>query len=197
MDMIDKPVRLNLASRSPRRRELLAQIGVDYVIVDVAVDETPHQGESPVDFALRLALDKARAGLSARTGNDWPVLGADTIVVCDEHILGKPLDRPDAARMLGMLSGREHAVMTAVALADGRHEAVRLSTSLVRFRSLRHEEIAAYCATGEPDDKAGAYAIQGRAAAFIERLEGSYSGVMGLPLFETAALLEEFALPVL
>jgi septum formation protein len=117
--------------------------------------------------------------------------------VYDGQILGKPTDRADAQRMLGMLSGREHDVMSAVALADGQRDRVRLSCSRVRFRPLQAAEIAAYCASGEPDDKAGAYAIQGRAAAFIERLEGSYSGVMGLPLFETAALLEEFAMPVL
>ncbi|MGD8741950.1 MAG: Maf family protein [Granulosicoccaceae bacterium] len=191
------PAYLNLASRSPRRRELLEQIGVDYVMVHVDVDETPRARETPEVFAERLALEKARAGLAVRAGNAWPVLGADTIVVCDGQILGKPTDRADAQRMLGMLSGREHDVMSAVALADGQRDRVRLSCSRVRFRPLQAAEIAAYCASGEPDDKAGAYAIQGRAAAFIERLEGSYSGVMGLPLFETAALLEEFAMPVL
>ncbi|MGD8514721.1 MAG: Maf family protein, partial [Granulosicoccaceae bacterium] len=118
------PAYLNLASRSPRRRELLEQIGVDYVMVHVDVDETPRARETPEVFAERLALEKARAGLAVRAGNAWPVLGADTIVVCDGQILGKPTDRADAQRMLGMLSGREHDVMSAVALADGQRDRV-------------------------------------------------------------------------
>lgn len=194
---MDHPTRLVLASRSPRRRELLAQIGVDYLVRDVEVDETPRPAEPAADFAQRLALDKARAGWQASPAPYQAVLGADTVVVCAGEILGKPLDRADAADMLARLAGRDHEVLTAVALFDGRRSGVRLSRSRVWFRALSPAEIAAYCASGEPDDKAGGYAIQGRAAVFVERLEGSYSGVMGLPLFETAALLADFAMPVL
>jgi septum formation protein len=188
--------RLLLASRSPRRRELLTQIGVDYEVVDVDVDESHRPGEGPEAFVQRLAMDKARAGFAASRSN-LPALGSDTIVVRDEDVLGKPAGREDAAAMLRSLAGRSHRVMTAVALVDDSRQAVRLNISQVTFRPLSEAEIMAYCKTAEPDDKAGAYAIQGLAAAFIVELQGSFSGVMGLPLFETAELLAEFEIRVL
>lgn len=189
-----------LASQSPRRRELLGQIGVPFDVVSVDVPEQRRPAEVAAQFVERLALAKARAGWQ-HSARDRPVLGADTIVVLDDEVLGKPADRADAEAMLARLSGREHRVMTAVALvgdlAGEGHEAMRLSISRVRLRVITAAERQAYCATGEPDDKAGAYAIQGRAAVFVEHLEGSYSGVMGLPVFETADLLKEFAVPVI
>jgi septum formation protein len=187
-----------LASQSPRRRELLAQVGVRFQVLPVEVDETPRPGEAAEALVCRLALEKARAGLGLRpAGDPSPVLGADTEVVVDGQVLGKPRDEEDAAAMLARLSGRSHQVLSAVALANGQHEGGRLSVSTVWFRATRAEDRAAYCATGEPLDKAGAYAIQGLAAVFVERIEGSYSGVMGLPLFETAELLAELGLPLL
>lgn len=185
-----------LASQSPRRRELLAQIGVRFDVISVDVPEKRQPGEVAAQFVERLALDKARAGWQ-RSSQDRPVLGADTIVVLDDEVLGKPLDHADAESMLARLSGREHQVMTAVALVRAESEAMRLSISRVRFRDITAGECQAYAATGEPDDKAGAYAIQGQAAIFIEHLEGSYSGVMGLPLFETTDLLKEFGISVI
>lgn len=186
-----------LASRSPRRRELLHQIGVDFDVIDVDVDEQRGPQESTEAFVVRVALDKARAGRSALpAGSPMPVLGADTAVVIDDEVLGKPRDGADAARMLSLLSGRTHRVLTAVALVAGR-ETVCVSTSKVTFRTLGDAECAAYWASGEPADKAGAYAIQGLAAVFISRLEGSYSGVMGLPLYETATLLQESGITVI
>jgi septum formation protein len=186
-----------LASQSPRRRELLHQIGVSHSVIHVDVSEKIHAGESAHEFVARVALDKARAGWHALPGRQRrPVLGADTVVLADENILGKPRDRDAALSMLRLLSGRSHEVLTAVALvADS--EAVRISTSSVTFRTLSAAECAAYWETGEPADKAGAYAVQGLAAMFIARLHGSYSGVMGLPLFETAQLLQEFGVAVL
>ncbi|NLO80148.1 MAG: septum formation inhibitor Maf [Xanthomonadaceae bacterium] len=182
-----------LASRSPRRRELLDQIGVRYAWVAADTEETAKENEAPEVYVLRLALDKARAGLKAReSGLELPVLGADTIVVLDDELLGKPETEEQGGAMLLKLSGRTHKVLTALAMVDGEREATRLSVSHVTFRELSREEAVRYWHTGEPWDKAGGYAIQGRAAVFIERLEGSYSGVMGLPLFETAQLLEEF-----
>jgi septum formation protein len=178
---------LTLASRSPRRRELLDQVGVAYRAVDVDVDESRRPGEAPAVYVERLARAKAAAGRTA--AGDDPALGADTVVVVDDDVLGKPAGRDDALAMLGRLSGRSHEVLTAVALATASDTGCRLSVSHVTFRPLDAAEIAAYWATGEPADKAGAYAIQGRAALFVTRLEGSYSGVMGLPLFETGELL--------
>lgn len=184
---------LYLASQSPRRRLLLEQIGIDFQALTVEVEEIPRPGESPGDFVQRLALDKAHAGWqSPKRWLSVPVLGADTAVVRDGEILGKPADCKHAQAMLAQLSGRGHQVLSAVALVREDREAVRLSTSSVWFRELTEKECQAYCETGEPLDKAGGYGIQGRAAAFVSRLDGSYSGVMGLPLFETAALLEAF-----
>jgi septum formation protein len=184
--------RVYLASQSPRRRELLAQIGVRFEVLPVEVEETPLAGESPEQLVQRLALEKARRGHSLVAAEDpTPVLGSDTEVVLDGAVLGKPRDEEDAAAMLARLSGRSHEVLSAVALVTHEREAVRLSRSTVTFRETTSAERAAYCRSGEPLDKAGAYAIQGLGAVFVTRLEGSYSGVMGLPLFETADLLRE------
>lgn len=188
--------RIYLASSSPRRQALLEQIGVRYHVVEVSVDETWDGRESPQEYVQRLALQKARAARRVVADNTLPVLAADTAVVLDGQILGKPKDRRDALGMLERLSGRRHQVLTAVALVNER-EAVRTSISTVTFAATTPAQRAAYVASGETDDKAGAYAIQGRAAIFIERVEGSYSGVMGLPLFETAELLRDCGIEVL
>jgi septum formation protein len=182
----DAPI-VRLASVSPRRRELLAQIGVPHVVTGAHIDESALPGEPPLEYVQRMARSKALAVWTQ--DQSLPVLAADTTVVVDGVIFGKPEHREDALRMLSALSGRTHQVLTAVALASGSGVAVRLSESCVGFRTVSPEEAAAYWDTGEPRDKAGAYAIQGRAAVFIESLSGSYSGVMGLPLFETAELL--------
>lgn len=186
-----------LASRSPRRRELLEQIGVRYTLLadDAAdvVDESVHADESPKAYVKRVTRAKAEAGWSRLRSAGLtlaPVLAADTAVVVDQRILGKPANRAEAARMLGLLSARTHEVLTGVALRTAEGCDYALSRSRVSFRSLDEEEIRAYLATGEADDKAGAYAIQGRAAQFVTALEGSFSGVMGLPLYETAQLIE-------
>jgi septum formation protein len=181
---------LHLASQSPRRRELLAQLGVDFRVVDVDVPEVRQAQESPRDYVSRVARDKARAGLAALPAGAQ-VLGADTEVVLDGEVFGKPRDAADAAAMLRRLSGREHAVISAVWLVDARSERSACCVSQVRFAALDEAAITAYVGTGESFGKAGAYAIQGRGAALVEHLEGSYSGVMGLPLFETARLLRE------
>jgi septum formation protein len=179
---------LCLASVSPRRRELLSQIGVPHIVAGADVDESVLPGEIPREYVTRLAREKALAVRGA--GQLLPVLAADTTVVLDGVVFGKPRDRVDAVEMLGRLSGRSHEVLTAVALADSRGVAERVSTSSVRFRALSVEECSAYWETGEPRDKAGGYAIQGLGAVFIESLSGSYSAVMGLPLFETGQLLQ-------
>ena len=188
--------RIYLASSSPRRQALLEQIGVRYHVVEVSVDETWDGLEPPQEYVQRLASQKARAARRIVADNTLPVLAADTAVVLDGQILGKPKDRRDALGMLERLSGRSHQVLTAVVLAQER-EAVRTSISTVTFAATTPAQRAAYVASGEVDDKAGAYAIQGRAAVFIERVEGSYSGVMGLPLFETAELLRGCGIEVL
>lgn len=183
-------VDLLLASASPRRRELLAQIGLRFRVVVADVDEAVIDGESPEDYVLRLARAKALEVLQ-REGGDVPVLGADTAVILDGHILCKPRDRSEAERMLGRLSGRAHEVYSAVAVATGPDSVFdRLNVTRVTFARLEPEWIASYCDTGDPMDKAGAYGVQGRAAERISRIEGSFSGVMGLPLFETSQLLE-------
>ena len=191
-----------LASRSPRRRELLAQIGVRYHLLlfrsrpdsPPDVDETLLPDERPDSYVERVARAKAQAGwrlLRLRNLPLAPVLAADTTVALDGRILGKPADRKQAAEILAALSGRRHEVLTAVALMRDDDVDSALSRSEVLFKKLSAEEIAQYVASGECDDKAGAYAIQGRAARFVMELHGSYSGVMGLPLFETAQLLEK------
>jgi septum formation protein len=177
-----------LASASPRRQELLRQIGVPFRVIGANVDESVLPGEKPVRYVARLAAAKAEAGW--RSAADAPVLGADTAVVLDQEILGKPADREQAMQMLLSLSGRSHRVLTAVALRTVSRLTLRISRSLVRFRSIEPAEASAYWDTGEPRDKAGAYAVQGAAAVFVAELRGSFSGVMGLPLFQTAELLQ-------
>lgn len=182
--------KLLLASGSPRRAELLAQIGVAFEVIVTDVDETLMPGEAPRDFVRRLAGEKALAGLEMSSGG-MPVLGADTVVLLGDRILGKPADRAEAAEMLRMMSGRDHFVLSAVALATpaGQLEVV-LNATRVTFTELPEAFIEWYCGTDEPLDKAGAYAIQGGAGRFVAHVEGSYSGVMGLPLYETGRLLQ-------
>ena len=180
-----------LASGSPRRRELLQQIGVSFRVIGADLDETALQGETPLAYVSRLAQAKAAVGWErSRNSGESPVLAADTAVVLDGRILGKPSGMNHAIAMLLELSGRTHEVLTAVALRSSSGIEGKVSRSVVTFRSIDRSEARAYWETGEPSDKAGAYAIQGYAAIFIADLKGSYSGVMGLPLFETAALLE-------
>lgn len=188
-----------LASQSPRRRELLTQMGVVHEIVVVEVDENPLPSEAPEVYVIRMALAKARAGALRLTQKKLPVLGADTSVVVDGQILGKPRDQADGIAMLQRLAGRCHQVLTAVAMVDPGdldHAASRLSVSTVTFREISDAESRAYWQTGEPIDKAGGYGIQGYAAIFIKHLEGSFSGVMGLPLYETAELMQEFEIDI-
>ncbi|AGA87815.1 Maf family protein [Stutzerimonas stutzeri] len=186
---------LYLASASPRRRELLAQIGVPFSLIDVSVDETPSPTESPEAYVERVAREKALAGLASLSDQDGCVLGADTSVVLDQHILGKPVDRADGLAMLAALSGRTHRVMTALALASRTACEVRVVISEVTFRAIAQAEAERYWASGEPADKAGGYAIQGWGAVFVSQLHGSYSAVVGLPLCETAQLVDAFGLP--
>jgi nucleoside triphosphate pyrophosphatase len=179
-----------LASASPRRSELLRQIGVRFEVRPAEIPEQPLPGERPDAYVSRLAAAKADTVWERlRTAEQRPVLAADTAVVLGGSVLGKPADGAEAAAMLAALSGRTHVVLTAVALRSGTETETLLSRSEVRFRATTAQERAGYCHSGEPFDKAGGYAIQGRAAVFVEHLSGSYSGVMGLPLFETAALL--------
>jgi len=196
-----------LASRSVRRRELLRQIGIRHSVLlmretltrPADIDESPLPNEAPADYVYRVTHAKAEAGwlrLGQRNLPVKPVLAADTVVVLDGCILGKPRDPQHAKTMLGQLSGREHQVYSAIGLAFQQQIRLRLSVSMLRFREISQQEIDAYVAGGEIYDKAGAYAIQGKAAAFIIEMSGSYSGVVGLPLFETAQLLEETGIPV-
>ena len=190
---------LYLASGSPRRRELLTQIGIPFTVVSASIDETPLSNELAGAYVERLARGKAAAGLAllAATGTCAPltVLGADTAVVLDGKILGKPLDREDALAMLAALSGREHQVLTAVAVTDGQRSESVCVTSQVSFNPISPAQAQAYWSSGEPQDKAGAYAIQGLGAVFVRSLHGSYSGVVGLPIAETVALLADFGIP--
>lgn len=186
-----------LASRSPRRQQLLDQLGLGYHVLGVDVTEQPGIGERAEDFVRRAALDKALAGWRVEGRRlDLPVLGADTAVVLDDALLGKPRDRAHGLEMLARLSGRQHRVLSAVAVVAPARQHVRLSVSEVSFRSISAREREAYWATGEPADKAGSYAIQGLGAVFVKTLNGSHSAVMGLPLFETAELLAEFGINV-
>ena len=205
MSVIDQ--RIYLASRSPRRRDLLKQIGVPYELLllredlrrGVDVDETPLADESPGIYVLRIARTKAEIAvrqIALRALPQRPALAADTTVVFDGSVVGKPDDAAHAARMLRALSGREHQVLTAVAVALKEHVETQISVSSVWFRELSETDIRRYGAGGEPLDKAGAYAIQGRAGAFVTRIAGSYSGIMGLPLAETTELLQKFNIPV-
>jgi septum formation protein len=190
---------LFLASGSPRRRELLTQIGVPFSILSAEIDETPLQDESCVAYVERLARGKADAGLLALANDPaYPtacVLGADTAVVLDGRILGKPVDEADALAMLAALSNREHDVLTAIAVVDEQHCETRVISSRVRFRAISAREAQAYWASNEPRDKAGSYGIQGLGAVFVESLSGSYSAVVGLPLCETAEVLQRFGIP--
>ncbi|MGB1244479.1 MAG: Maf family protein [Porticoccaceae bacterium] len=184
-----------LASASPRRAELLTQIGVHFAQMAVDIDESHNPGESPTDYVSRMAVEKAQRGWARQTGS-LPALGADTSVVCGEQIFGKPADKQDALNMLAQLSGATHQVLSAVAICKGDELAFRLSKTSVRFRSISTRECHSYWQTGEPRDKAGAYGIQGLGAVFVAGLEGSYSGVVGLPLEQTAELLGLFNIPV-
>jgi len=198
MSTDSRGAQLILASASPRRRELLQQIGVQFRVVVSNSEETPAPGEAAVDYVRRVALAKARAVWRRLSPDErCPVLGADTEVVLDGAILGKPADRNAGLAMLERLSGRTHEVLSAVALVYGDAESLRVSRSVVSFRLTTPQEREAYWNSGEPIDKAGGYAVQGVGAVFINRLDGSYSGVMGLPLFETAELLREFGIDVL
>ena len=197
-----------LASKSPRRQELLRQLGIDFTELllreapgrEPDIAEVPREGESPVDYVKRVARLKAAIGwhrMARRSLAAKPVLAADTEVVLDGAIFGKPKDAADAIAMLTRLSARTHEVITAVALRWEAQLAQAVSTSHVTFRSIPKDEIERYVATGEPFDKAGGYAVQGKAAAFVQHLEGSYSGVVGLPLFETAEILTRIGYQVL
>jgi len=193
---MSEPLPIVLASASPRRHELLRQLDVTFSVAPADVDETITSGEAPDDYVLRLARAKALAGF-ARAGEHAPSLGADTIVVLNGEILGKPVSRKDARDMLQRLSGQTHQVYSAVALATGGSRVSdRLNVTAVTFAELPPSWIRRYCDGGEPMDKAGAYAIQGQAGRFIKCIKGSYSGVMGLPLHETAELLAEAGLLV-
>lgn len=181
---------LILASASPRRAELLKQIGIGFETKAVDIDETPHFGEAPNDYVIRLAIAKAKAAKAFYPARETYALGSDTAVIINGEILGKPNNKAHALAMLRKLSGTTHTVLTSVALV-GQHQVCVVSQSKLTFAEITEHELEWYWATGESLGKAGAYAIQGKAAMFISRLEGSYSGVMGLPLYETAQLLKE------
>ncbi len=183
---------LYLASTSPRRRELLAALGLDFSVVAVQTDETANAGESPENLVLRLARAKVDAA-----NCDGLVLGADTVVVLDDRILGKPIDADDAIAMLTALGGRKHRVLTGVALKTHSGTTAVLSETEVQFREIGRDEAKRYWQSGEPRDKAGAYGIQGLGGIFVESISGSYSGVMGLPVFETVDLLASAGVDVL
>ena len=188
--------RVILASASPRRAKLLAQLGICFDVLPQAVDETPQRGERASELSLRLACAKAQSALESTGDAAVLVLGSDTVVSVDDILLGKPVSVEDAVRMLGQLSGRIHRVCTAVSLASRDSSASVLCETKVQFREITDSEARAYWNTGEAEGKAGGYAIQGFGAVFVESISGSYSGVMGLPLFETAALLVEFGVPL-
>ncbi len=183
-----------LASQSPRRQQLLTQIGVSFELVNVEIDETPIPGELPSDYVLRMAAGKAREAWQPQMKK--PLLAADTSVVADNKILGKPADEDEFMAMMQTLSGATHQVLSAVAVINGEMRS-RLNISDVSFRNISNAEARRYWQSGEPADKAGGYGIQGLAAIFINNISGSYSGVMGLPLYETAELLQDFNVTVL
>ncbi|MGF1680631.1 Maf family protein [Photobacterium minamisatsumaniensis] len=184
-------LQLYLASGSPRRKELLTQLGYTFERIVVDVEEQHQLGELPADYVQRLSKEKATAGVAASDGL-LPVLGADTIVVVDETILEKPQDFADAKRMLSLLSGRQHQVMTSVTLATPMRQQTTLVITNVWFKTLSDKEIEAYWHSGEPQDKAGSYGIQGIGGKFIERIDGSYYAVVGLPLVETDIMVQDF-----
>lgn len=205
--MMTMEPRIYLASRSPRRRELLHQIHVNFELLlfrggeraDIDVSEDARPGEDAVDYVQRIARAKALGAVErvrSRRLLSHPVLAADTTLDLDGEIVGKPDDTDHAFRILKRLAGRRHRVLTAVVLADSQRIEQALNENQVRFRALTDDEIRRYVATGEPMDKAGAYGIQGRAATFIEEIHGSHSGIMGLPLYETALLLRRFGYPI-
>jgi septum formation protein len=186
-----------LASASPRRKELLAQLGVEFTVAPASIDESVNVGEGAVEYVGRMAAEKAQAGYTEALGlygQEPLVIGADTAVVLGDRILGKPADRDDALAMLELLSGQTHRVLSGVAITDGRSVESRISETLVSFRDLAPAERQEYWRSGEPIDKAGAYAIQGLGALFVKEITGSYTGVVGLPLFETAELLALFGI---
>ena len=183
---------LVLASSSPRRAALLRQIGVHFAIHPADIDETQHPNENPEDYVQRLALEKAQAVAQQMTESNLPILGADTAVVLDNKIFSKPVDKSAAIATLRALSGRSHRVLSALAVVAEGHTELRLSETSVRFRTLKEQEYERYWSTGEPLGKAGAYAIQGLGAVFVDGITGSYSGVVGLPLMQTFELLERF-----
>ena len=185
-----------LASSSPRRADLLRQIGIDFEVLSVNIDESKKAAESAERYVSRMSATKAQVGRSM-VSVDAPVLAADTIITIDGNIVGKPADHLCCSEILAKLSGREHQVLSAVALNYEGETRLKVSKNQVSFRALEASEIEAYCASEEPLDKAGAYAIQGKAAIFIDHLAGSYSSVMGLPLFETAELLKQVGITVL
>lgn len=198
--------RIYLCSQSPRRRELLKQIGVNYEMLllrsdprrNISVDETPHENEDPVEYVQRICRAKAQAGWDAllyRNLPPFPVLAADTTVTIDGKIIGKPRDNNHAAEILHQLSGRQHQVLTALAVTYEERTEMRLSTTTITFAQLDEQRIRRYLLSNEAHDKAGAYGIQGYAGAFVEHIDGSYTGVMGLPLFETVELLKVFGYP--
>ena len=186
---------LLLASASPRRSDLLKQMGVNFSVLAVDIDESRCGGESPVDYVSRLAIEKAQAGFSRQNGQ-LPSLGADTVVVFDGQIFTKPVDQEQARTMLMALSGKQHSVFTAVAINNGTDTTMAVSETRVKFRTISESECLIYWQSGEPEGKAGGYAIQGRGGIFVEKLEGSYSGVVGLPLAETEQLLKMFSVPL-
>jgi len=186
-----------LASASPRRHELLAQIGVRFHVVNIDVDESPLAEENPEDYVQRVALAKAQAGLESLADEcDAIVLGGDTSVICDGKVFGKPTSREHALKMLMALSGGEHEVYSAISVVSAARQVTRLVKTKVLFRVLSEQECEAYWQTGEPQGKAGGYAIQGLGSVFVAGIEGSYSGVVGLPVAETAQLLSDFDVPV-
>jgi septum formation protein len=189
-------VQIILASASPRRRELLDQIGITYVVQPVDIDETPKASEAPADYARRIAVEKSAACYAQMAHSGLPVLAADTVVVWKNFIMGKPKDREDGFTMLRVLSGQTHQVYSAISLRGRTHD-VALSVTDVTFRPISEQEILAYWATNEPADKAGGYAIQGLGSVFVQSITGSYSGVVGLPLFETAELLKQQGIQIL
>ena len=186
------PISVYLASKSPRRQELLSQIGIDFSLVDVSVEEFPEPDELAQDYVKRLAREKSLAGVAACDGAA-PVLGSDTIVVLDGNIMEKPQDKKHAIAMLTSLSNSTHQVMTAIALSDSEQTACELVVTNVTFGEISEQQAIAYWYTGEPADKAGGYAIQGMAGKFVKSIEGSYSSVVGLPLFETAQLIHNYS----
>lgn len=183
--------KIALASASPRRRELLAQLGVHFELVQAGVDETQWPDEVATDYVVRLALSKAQAGFAAQNGVKLPVLGADTIVVVDGEVLGKPIDQADFLRMMRLLSNRQHQVYTAIALVSADKQLADLVKTDVWFSEMSEAQMLEYWRTGEPADKAGGYGIQGLASRFIPKIAGSYFAVVGLPLFETDQLLQQ------